>query len=115
MDTPVDAWGDIAYVWTWQAFVFAFIAGMGFGYVVLSRVALHPRWRTKNRAGIIGWATAILSVGWILTMVLSQVAASIAVNDQLWVRIFSRLFPYIAGAIGTGIGTGIGVWWRHRK
>jgi hypothetical protein len=98
---------DLTYVWTWPAFIFAMLAGLTFGYLVIGSITSSPRWRTENKWLAYGWLVGILGVAFVMWMVGSQVLASLWTHDPLWLRVLSRLFPYIAGAIATGVGVAL--------
>jgi hypothetical protein len=104
--------GDITAVWTLKAFLFAAAAGLGFGFVVLARMARRLG-RHDLDPETAGWITGALA-GWFVTLlVFSQTLAGLSDADPLWPRILSRLGPYLAGSFGAGIGTWLGL--RRRK
>lgn len=102
---------DLAAVWSWPAALFALGVGLGFGYVVIARVTLSPRWRTQNTARAYGWLVGVLGAWFSFVVVLSQVIASLITNDPLWPRVLSRYVMWLVASLGLGLG----VWLRLRR
>lgn len=106
--------GEITAVWSLSAFVFAALAGFGFGVFILGGLARRMR-RGAPDAETAGWVAGALAAWFVALLILSQTLAALADGDPLWPRILSRVGPYLVGSAAAGVGTWAALRWSRRK
>lgn len=97
-----DSLGDIALVWSWEAFLSAGLFGLAFGWIGMTWLTHRRRWRPLVAPGVYALLVAFAASAFLIGLSLTQIVVSL--DDPAWVRIVSRIGPNLTAAAAAGAG-----------